>query len=140
MRGERSDAGFTLVELLVSLTLFALLMVVLFGGLRFGTRAVTAATATVDRTEEIATAYAFLRDAIGNAQPLPADRLAAQPPVRFEGEEHRLGFVMLAPANLGPAGFRTIDIGLEETPAKPRLVLRWGEAPRGSDSGGGMQP
>ena len=36
---HRSEAGFTLIELLVALTLLGLISVVLFGGLRFGTRA-----------------------------------------------------------------------------------------------------
>ena len=35
----RDAAGFTLIELLVTLTLVGLISLVLFGGLRFGTRA-----------------------------------------------------------------------------------------------------
>jgi general secretion pathway protein J len=130
---EAKDWGFTLVELLVALTLLGLLMVVLFGGLRFGTRAMTAATQTVDRTAELATASDFLREALGNAQPLPAESIAVPPPLRFTGEEHALEFVTLAPDNLGAGGFRLVDIGLDTASAVPRLVLRWGDAPRGDD-------
>jgi general secretion pathway protein J len=133
MRREAKDRGFTLVELLVALTLLGLLMVVLFGGLRFGTRAMTAATQTVDRTAELATAYDFLREALGNAQPLPAEGVAVPPPLRFAGDEHGLEFVILAPDNLGAGGFRLVDIGLDTASAMPRLVLRWGDAPRGEN-------
>ncbi len=36
--GGRRQAGFTLVELLVAMTLLAFLSITLFGGLRFGAR------------------------------------------------------------------------------------------------------
>jgi general secretion pathway protein J len=140
VRLDRKSSGFTLVELLIAVTLLGLLMVMLFGGLRFGTRAMTAASGTVERTAEVANAYGFLREALGNAEPLLADGSTPQPPVRFDGDEHRIRFVMLAPTQLEPGGFRVIDIGVDDPPAPPRLLLRWGDAPRGGDSAAAIPP
>ena len=39
MRSSRREEGFTLIELLVSMTLLGFVFVILFGGLRFGSRA-----------------------------------------------------------------------------------------------------
>ncbi|HEX3500516.1 MAG TPA: prepilin-type N-terminal cleavage/methylation domain-containing protein [Stellaceae bacterium] len=137
---DQKSEGFTLVELLIAVTLLGLLMVMLFGGLRFGTRAMTAATTTVDRTADLASAYGFLREVLGNAQPLPIEGAGPQPPIRFEGDQHHMELVVLAPTNLGPGGFRIVEIGLEDPPAKPRLVLRWGGAPRGADAAPEIPP
>jgi general secretion pathway protein J len=138
-RAIASDTtGFTLVELLVALALLGLLMVMLFGGLRFGTRAMTAASRRVDRSAEIATAYGFLREALANAQPLAAAEPVPQPPVRFDGEPDHLEFVVLPPGYLAPGGFRVVWIGADDPPstAEPhdlRLTLRWQGMARGPD-------
>lgn len=60
-------AGFTLVELLVALTLVGLISVALFGGFRFGTRAWEAGTARSERLDELQVAQAFLRGRLSQA-------------------------------------------------------------------------
>src|SRR5579864_2460479 len=64
------DAGFTLLELLISLTLLAVLSAILFGGLRFGTRAWERSEVMASETDEIAIAQNFLRRQLSDAYPL----------------------------------------------------------------------
>jgi general secretion pathway protein J len=133
---DREALGFTLVELLIAITLLGLLMVMLFGGLRFGTQATTAASSIVVRTSEIATAYGFLREALGNAQPLPVDDATPQPRVMFDGDADHLEFVALPPGHLAPGDFHRLYVGLDDAPrsndgGRRPLMLRWNGVPRG---------
>ncbi len=98
--GGRAGAGFTLIELLVALTLLGLVSVVLFGGLRFGTRAWEAGNARAERLAEVQAVQAVLRRRIAQAV-LPEDAGAesafSDSPAAFAGEEDSLRFVALVP-------------------------------------------
>jgi general secretion pathway protein J len=124
-RTATRSRGFTLVELLVALTLFALLSVLLFGGLRFGMRATESGTARLDFTDEIATASGFLRSQLADAQPLEKDDGAGRKSVAFEGEADSLEFVALPPAFLAGGGWYTIHLGVERADGHDLLVVRW---------------
>lgn len=117
--------GFTLVELLVAITLFALLSVLLFGGLRFGMRATEAGTAQLDFTDEIAAATGFLRSQLADAQPLEKDDGEGGKSVAFEGEPDSLEFVALPPAFLAQGGWYTLHLGVERKEGHEVLAVRW---------------
>ena len=77
--GGRRQAGFTLVELLVAMTLLAFLSLTLFGGLRFGARSWEVVVDSSAERDRIATTQTFLRDRLGQLTlPGPAGRQAAQ--------------------------------------------------------------
>jgi general secretion pathway protein J len=100
------QAGFTLVELLVSVTLMALLSVLLFGGLHFGTRVWEKATEAETTGNRIVSAQQTLASAIQNAYPFfvlasPTDRH-----VQFDGEQNTMTF--FAPAQHGGLDVVTI--------------------------------
>lgn len=117
--------GFTLVELLVAITLFALLSVMLFGGLRFGMQATEAGTDRMDWTAEIAAAAGFLRGQLADAQPLEKDEGDGRKSVAFEGERDSLEFVVLPPAFLAQGGWHTLHLGVERQDGHDRVVVRW---------------
>jgi general secretion pathway protein J len=116
----RSDAGFTVAELLVSLVILALVLSLLPGSLRLGQR-VWETDAAFSRHE----AAAAFRRAAG-------ERLAAAMPVfvrdplkglriEFQGEPDRVTFIATAPS--GPAGGGVYRFELAESEARA-LVLR----------------
>jgi general secretion pathway protein J len=119
------DAGFTLLELLVAVTLFALLSVVLFGGLRFGIRASEIGTARLDWSAEIAAASGFLRNQLADAQPLERDSGGDQKVVAFDGEADSVEFVASPPAHLAAGGWHVLRLALERARDGNRLVLSW---------------
>jgi len=115
--------GFTLVELLVAITLFALLSVLLFGGLRFGMQATEAGAARMEWTAEIAAASGFLRSQLADAQPLQKEEGSGKA-VAFEGEKDSVEFVVMPPAFLAQGGWHTLHLGLERQGGRERLVVR----------------
>ena len=133
--GDRAAAGFTLVEALVALTLFALLSVFVFGGLRFGNRAVALGTSAIERTSGLALAEGFLRQQLAAAQPLPMGGTDAQPIISFTGAPDRVEFVTLPPAYLAQGGFHWLRLAVEDQ----RLVVRW-EPVRAATADSGPAP
>ena len=117
--------GFTLVELLVALTLLGLISVVLLGGLRFGTRAWEAGDARADALGEIDAVQSMLRRQIVQAivPRLVAPDLERDP--MFVGEEGRLRLVTAVPAHLGVGGLYHVEIKFVEDIGKGRLELAW---------------
>ena len=105
---RRSEAGFTLIELLVALTLLGLISVVLFGGLRFGTRAWEAGNLRAEQLAQVQAVQALLRRRIAQALP-PGPEAAgdAGDEARrrvFSGESDALQFLAAVPSRAGVGG------------------------------------
>jgi general secretion pathway protein J len=97
----RPDAGFTLIEVLVSLVLLALLLTMLAGGLRYA-RSTWDATARLDEVAAADMVETFLRARLAEAMPLYEQRKAGMVRALFSGAGDSMSFV--APAPNGPAG------------------------------------
>ena len=124
-----ADEGFTLVELLIAVTLLALLAVVLFGGLRFGTKATAAIDRRVDHAAQLGALYDFMKNEVADAENLVGARRAA--PTIFDGYRHALGFTAVPPAYLSPGGFQRLRIYLAPGPRFHRLLVSWRPVQRG---------
>jgi len=101
---DTDETGFTLLELLIALTLLAALSVLLFGGLRFGTRAWERSEAVASETDQIGIAQSFLRRALSTSYPLLKATDAARPKIDFEGSSEGMRFLAPAPAALSAGG------------------------------------
>lgn len=98
---RRNEAGFTVVELLVALTLLSLLSVLLIGSLRFGLKAWERAAAHSTGIEAILNAQNLLRRSIGEAYPMFTQSTAAEGRVDFTGGAKSLSFLTISPMALG---------------------------------------
>jgi general secretion pathway protein J len=131
------SAGFTLVELLVAVTLIALLTSLLFGGFRIGTRAARAIGTRIATPADIALVYDFMTGTLTDAEPLPvatrpdAAANTGSTPIVFDGEPQAMSVVTLPPAYLAIGGFHLLHIGLEPGNAGQRLIVSWTSLPRG---------
>jgi general secretion pathway protein J len=92
---RRGEQGLTLIELLLSLAILAVLTGFLAGGLSMGRRAFGA-----DRTSEIGSetsaAIQILSALIGSALPVRSDGAGQKDGVRFDGRQEVLSFVGLS--------------------------------------------
>lgn len=125
----RSESGFTLLELLVSITIFALLMVVLVGALQLGTRQTGRLSGQVDRSAQVALVQNFLRTQLSAAQPLISATGESDESKRvvFDGQAHGVNFIAVAPQSLPAGGLQILSVALRDGahPQDGQLVLGW---------------
>ena len=119
--------GFTLVEVLVALTVMGVLMAGLFGVLQFGARSWETGSARAEQVEDLQILHGFLRRRLG-AMMLPvsdAESLAleADEPLLGGGAE-RLRFLSTLPAEIGMGGVYLFDLHLSRDETVD-LVLDW---------------
>jgi general secretion pathway protein J len=108
MRGRQH--GFTLVEMLVALSVAALLVSLVYGTIRVGQRSASALDRQVAQGEVMRIGWGFIHDAVSRAGPA-AD--PARPEVRngFEGTSDRLVFIATMPSYVGIEGTMRITLG-----------------------------
>lgn len=122
----RLERGFTLLELLVAMTLLGLMLALLFGGLRTGTQVWRAGDQRSDALARIEAVHGFLRRQVGALYPMaePGDAGEA-PEIAFEGEAERLRFVGMLPAHFGAGGFQTVEVATDEHDGRRDLRVAW---------------
>lgn len=136
---SRNSAGFTLIELLVALSVLGVLMVLMFGGLRFAGRVWESGDASLRALAEVQTAAGFIRREISQAMPAnvpPQDGVqgtAAAAP--FRGTSDAVHLIGPPPSQLLPGGLYETVIGLEDAVGSTgsggrRLIVWWRPLPR----------
>lgn len=107
---RRPDAGYTLIEILVSLALLALLLALMPATLRMA-RQSWQADAQLERSASLATATDTLRRALAATIPAPIGRSGtAATTLLFEGRGETLSFVAPAPQGLNSGGLQVFSI------------------------------
>ncbi len=129
-KGER---GFTLLELLIAMTLLGLLMLGLFGGLRLGARVWEAGDARAADRTRIEAVQRFIRTYLGQARPLAAADNTGDDRIAFIGRRDGLDFSATLPAHLSAGGFAHVTLSFESLGEVRGLVLRHGPVRRRDD-------
>lgn len=121
-----SQRGFTLLELLVSVALLALLTTILFEGLRLGTHHLGQQSNRLDRASRIALAQNFLRTQLADARPVTAPA-AAQQTIVFDGRPDGIEFVSVAPESVAVGGLQALSVDFDKGTGATggELLLRW---------------
>lgn len=97
-------AGFTLLEVLASLVLLALLLVGVYSGIRTATHAVRSGTAVIERLDQVRSAQQFLRRELAQSMAQPIGTTAQGEPIYFEGSAREMRYVAPLPGYLGKLG------------------------------------
>lgn len=100
---QRLPRGFTLLELIVGLTVFSLVIVVLYAGYRLAIRSWESGEGSHAAVSELRLAGAFVRRHTAQAFPLTFSANNAWH-LWFEGEAHRMVLVTSMPTFLGQGG------------------------------------
>lgn len=107
--GER---GFTLVEILISIVILALMVGLLLNGLRLVTHHLGFETAELDRSSQVALVQNFLRAQLADAQPV-LGIAGSEAVVDFTGGTHHLSFVSPALPSVSFGGFQRLSIDFD---------------------------
>lgn len=117
--------GFTLMELLIALSLLGLIMMMLFGGLRLGSRSWEGIEQRVQQTEEVRLARSFLQRALLQARKVNWTHERRVYPLFF-GSDDQLEFVTPLSSYVGLPGLYVVRIALVDRDDRKDLVLqRW---------------
>ncbi len=134
------SAGFTLIEMMVVMTLLALLALIIGGSIGFGSHVAAATTARTERLDQVWTAFATIRHQLAAAYPPAPDA------DRFAGNAGTVALVAPAPAQLPMGGDEEVTLRIEGNPGAKQLVAEWrslvagqAEKPRRSLLIGGLQ-
>lgn len=101
---SRLSSGFTLLEVLLALVLFAFVMAGVWGALSGATRITHSANALMVRSEAVHTTQRFIRTWLAAAQPQPYLDADSQRAREFTGDAKSMRYVAPLPFQAGHAG------------------------------------
>jgi general secretion pathway protein J len=113
----RPAAGFTLIEVVIALTLVAALLAITFGGLRVGLAAWRQGDARAEHLQRLRSLTQLLVRSVGGAHPYRGDAEGPEPaPPAFAGERDRLAFVTARPPLplAAPIAFTAVTLAHED--------------------------
>jgi prepilin-type N-terminal cleavage/methylation domain-containing protein len=117
---RRHDAGFTLVEVVMALTIVATLLVITFAGLRVGLAAWQRGDERAQSLERARSVVQIITKTLGAAYPYQAAAMGREPArLLFEGAPDRVAFVTAAPPFPGPdpVAFTAVSLGMSGSSA-----------------------
>lgn len=108
--------GFTLIEVLLALTLLSLIMLLAYQGLSTGANITANGTQAIERNNQIRLVQTFLRSQLTRAKPMPFDQDETLGSVVFEGGSEVMRFVGPMPGYLsfGGAYIQTLTLTRED--------------------------
>lgn len=128
---SNTQAGFTLLEVLVAMALLGFLSTMLLGGVQLATRILESSRRHSDAATTLPAAYDFLRTQIAQTLPVTRENLLHQQRiVDFEGDGEFLRFVTLAPTHLPPAAmgdsaYQLLTLQRGGSPNPNSVVITW---------------
>ncbi len=121
-RNRNRARGFTLVELLIALSLFALMSAVLFGSLRLAGRTWDAGEAKAEANSGMRLAGDYLRTQLSAQHPQRMRRIT-EFPLLFSGKGDELRFAAPLPGRVGVGGMWYYRLALVEGAGKGKSAL-----------------
>ncbi len=116
--------GFTLLELLISVTLLALMATLITSGLKVASNSWDRAHARIEAAQEVRLIEQFIFRELSEARPLRV-RLEDGKNSVFQGEPWRVGFTALLPTQQGVGGLYRLALYAEPHAGGERLVLSY---------------
>ena len=123
---RRRQGGFTLIEVVLALSIVAAMLAIVFGALRVGIRAWQRGDERTETLQHARSLNALLAQTMGGMTPYMGPAAAgSQPEVIFQGDPDRIGFVTVSPPFPLPApiAFTAVSLGVDEG-ERPGLAIR----------------
>src|SRR5450830_1504104 len=116
--GAQPCRGFTLVELLVAMSLLSLVMLALVSALRTAAQTEERVDRKLQSADELRLVSSFLREVLGriSVQKTPLVKQAGDSPYFFRGEPNEISWLGVLPARHGVGGRHHLRLFLSSTP------------------------
>ena len=120
----RRAGGFSMVEMLLAITLLSMLLALAYGGLRASARATEKGQVILDDSNRIRMAHQFVRRQLTQLQPLTfAEGDMEDQRVVFQGDARRIRYVAPMPGYLGYGGPQVQELEIVQGEEGLELVL-----------------
>jgi general secretion pathway protein J len=114
MNRPQTAQGFTLMEVLIAMTLLSIMVVLLFASLKTCADSWEKGEAKIAAVNEVAVVYQFFKRHLATAQPLRNDFKPEDSTFSFQGDAHTLSFVSAFPASAAKAGLQLFSLRMLE--------------------------
>ncbi len=125
MTVRRHGGGFTLLEMLIAMSLLAILIVVLYSGLHIGIRSWQTGLAHAGRVGDMRLVESFLRDHLRQSVSVFRSDPDKGRVIDFEGEPRQVAWVAPLMTYLGRGGLYFIQLRQVDQAGGAALQLRW---------------
>jgi general secretion pathway protein J len=125
--GKRSHCGFTLVEVLVVISLLSVVMLALGAAFRTFAQTEVRVDRRLNLADEFRVASSFLRKTLSRVSLRKPDSAseAADPNFLFTSDAHSVAWIGVMPARYGTGGLHYFRLAVESIDAKSSLVIRF---------------
>ncbi len=117
--------GFTLLEMIIGITLLGFILVLLYGGLRLSIRSWDSGNQRVEATSRQVIVSDFLRRLLAQTYPLQWTEDDGKKTLAFSGAPDTLQFAGPIPARLGAGGIQLIALDAPKDEPGQALRVRW---------------
>jgi general secretion pathway protein J len=108
-----SSGGFTLLEVLLGMSLLSVMMLLLYGSLSTCVRNWDAGEKKIAEVNQLAVVQKFFKNRLESIFPLEDNFSSEEKSFSFQGQEERLQFVSAMPASAGRLGLQLFTLELE---------------------------
>ena len=109
-----NQRGFTLIEVLIAMTLLSMMVVLLFGSLKICADSWEKGESKITDVNEVAVVYNFFQRHLSLAKPLWNELSDEEKTFSFQGKAQSLQFVSAFPASAGRSGLQLFSIELQK--------------------------
>jgi general secretion pathway protein J len=134
IRRSNREAGFTLIEALIGITLLAMLATLIATGTRAGGRAWNSAERQAGETDDIETVQGLLRRTIARARPSFAASDPGDMTVAFKGEPNSLTLVTAQPGSQDNGPWTSERFYVSGSGNARALFMSWQTGPSGASA------
>jgi general secretion pathway protein J len=114
MKSCKTVQGFTLIEVLIAMTLLSIMVVLLFTSLKICADSWEKGENKIAEVNEVAVVYNFFHRHLTTARPLLNDFTTEDKAFSFQGKTRSLQFVSAFPASAGRSGLQMFSVELQE--------------------------
>ena len=112
MLDRKASAGFTLIEVLIAMTLLGVMVVLLFGSMKICADSWQKGEDKITEVNDVAVVYQFFQHHLGAAIPLWNDFSQESKVFAFQGKSQELQFVSAFPASAKKSGLQLFSLKL----------------------------